>query len=226
MRLISALLLTSSLLIAGEAAAQARIFCCDDAKGRKVCADFVPPECASRAYEERDSQGRVSKKYDAPLTAEQQARRATELAKAEAEKRKAVEERRRALALVSNYANEKEIDSARDRALAVIEKNLKQTQAKLDEANKDKKKLDSEKEFYKKKPLPEQTKILIRDNESEIRAQQAAVEAQTKEMNEIRARFAEEKKRYLELTGKKTAEEAAPAEKSIPAPGEPADAKK
>ena len=37
MRALSALLMTTTLFLVGEAAAQARIFCCDDAKGRKVC---------------------------------------------------------------------------------------------------------------------------------------------------------------------------------------------
>lgn len=203
MRLLSALLMTTTLFAAGEAAAQARIFCCDDARGRKVCADFIPPQCANRAYEERDGKGRISKKYDAPLNPEQQARRDTELAKADIEKRKAVEAQRHSTALLASYANEKEIDSARDRALAAVEKNIQQSRSRLDAANKTKKKLDSEKASYKNNPLPAQTKSLIRDNESELRAQQAAVEAQTKEMDDIRARFAVEKQQYLTLIGKK-----------------------
>jgi hypothetical protein len=205
MRAFSALLITTTLFfLAGEAAAQARIFCCDDAKGRKVCADFVPPQCANRAYEERDGQGRIFKKYDAPLTAEQQARRDAELARVDAEKRKALEIQRRSAALLASYANEKEIDFARDRALAALEKNLQQSRAKLDEANKVKKRLDAEKAAYKNKPLPDQTKSAIRDNEKELHAQQAAVEAQTKEMEEVRARFDLEKQEYLALTGKKS----------------------
>lgn len=203
MRSLSALLITTTLFLAGEAVAQARIFCCDDAKGRKVCADFVPPQCANRAYEERDGQGRIAKKYDAPLNAEQQARRDAELAKADSEKRKALEAQRHSAALLASYANEKEIDSARDRALAVLEKNLQQSQTKLEAATKAKKKLDSEKAAYNNKPLPPEMKAKIRDNESELRAQQAAVDAQTKEMDEARARFALEKQDYLALTGKK-----------------------
>lgn len=203
MRSTSALLITATLLMAGEAAAQARIFCCDDAKGRKVCADFVPPECANRAYEERDGQGRLAKKYDAPLTAEQQARRAAEQVQADEEKRKAMDAQRRSAALLSNYANEKEIDAARDRALAAMEKNRQQLQAKLDQANMVKKKLEKEQTQYKNKPLPPETKAAIRSNESELSAHQAAMDALNKEMAETRARFEEEKQQYLNLTGKK-----------------------
>lgn len=210
------LLITAALLMAGEAAAQARIFCCDDVKGRKVCADFVPPECANRAYEERDGQGRLAKKYDAPLTAEQQARRAAEQARADEEKRKALEAQRRSAALLSNYANEKEIDAARDRALAAIEKNRQQAQAKLDQANMVKKKLEKEQAQYKNKPLPPETKAALRTNESELLAQQTAIEAQNKEMAETRARFEEEKQQYLNLTGKNA--EAASPDKGLAEP--------
>lgn len=222
MRLNALLLLASlSSLTCNALAQQARIFCCDDAKGRRVCGDFVPPECADRAYEERDGSGRVAKKYEAPLTAEQKARRAAELARAEEEKRKTLEERRRALSLVSNYASVAEIDKARDRALAEVEKNLKQAQARLADATEKKKKLDAEKEFYKKKTMPDQLKTLIRDNDSELRSQQAAVAERSKELEDVRTRFAAEKKSYLELTGNKdTTENSAGAP---PAAGTPAE---
>jgi hypothetical protein len=236
MRLISALLFASSAMLAVGAAAQTRIYCCDDANGRRVCGDFLPAACQGRAYEERDSRGFVSKMVEAPLTVEQQARRDAELAKKEEEKKKAGEERRRTLALLSTYSSEKDIISARDRALAEVEKNLKQSQQRLDEAAKKKQKFESEKEFYKGKPLPAQLKKEIHENDKEIKAQQAAVDARNKEMDEIRSRFADEKKRFLELTGKKSveAQPTAPATggntaetpAADPAPAKPAAGKK
>jgi hypothetical protein len=228
MRLISALLFASSTLLALNAAAQMRIYCCDDANGRKVCGDFLPPACQGRAYEERDNRGFVSKTVEAPLTEAQQARRDAEKAKQEEAKKKAGEERRRTLALLSTYSSEKDINFARDRSLAEIEKNRKESQQRLDDAKKKKLALDADKEFYKGKATPEQVKAQIRDNEKEIKAQQAAVDARTKEMEEVRQRFAEEKKRYLELTGKKSMEvvpaPAAPAPATAPAPSAAASA--
>ena len=220
MRLISALLLASSALLALNASAQVRIYCCDDSNGRKVCGDFLPDACQGRAYEERDSKGFVVKQVEAPLTEEQQARREAEMARKEEAKKKAAEERRRSLALLSTYSNEKDINSARDRALAEVEKNMKQSQARLDEANKKKLKLDTEKEFYKGKAMPDSLKAQVRENEKEIKAQASAVDSRVKEMEDIRNRFGEERKRYLELTGKKQ------AEGTVPAPGteaKPAD---
>ena len=147
MRLISALLFASSALLAVNASAQVRIYCCDDTTGRKVCGDFLPDACQGRAYEERDNRGFVVKQVEAPLTEEQQARREAELVRKEEAKKKAAEERRRSLALLSTYSNEKDINSARERALAEVEKNMKQYKARLEDANKKTLKLDAEKEF-------------------------------------------------------------------------------
>ena len=60
MRLISTLLFASTTILAMGASAQMRIFCCDDASGRKVCGDFLPEACQGRAYEERDNRGVVA----------------------------------------------------------------------------------------------------------------------------------------------------------------------
>ncbi|MDA8256062.1 MAG: hypothetical protein M0Z99_10575 [Betaproteobacteria bacterium] len=229
MRLISTLLFAAATLLAVSAAAQTRIYCCNDAKGRKVCGDFLPVECHGRAYEERDNRGFVSKSVEAPLSAEQQARRDAEALKKQEEAKQVAEERRRTLALLATYSSDKDILAARDRALAEVEKNIKQAQQRLDEADKKKKKLESDKEFYKGKPLPDQVKADIRDNEKEIAAQKAAVAAKTKEADEVRARFDDERKRYLELTGKKPTEDspaaATPTEKpAAEAPAAPAAA--
>lgn len=211
MRLIPVLLFASSALLAQGVAAQARIFCCTDDKGTRVCGDFLPPACQGRAYEERDGKGFVAKQVEAPLTPEQLAKREAENAKKAEDAKKAAEERRRNLALLATYSSEKDIMSARDRALAELEKNQKQSQARLDEASKKKKKIDQDKEFYKGKLLPEDVKAAIRDNEKEIAAQSAAVAVKVKEAADVRAKFEEERKRYLELTGKKAAEATAAA---------------
>jgi hypothetical protein len=222
MRLISVLLFASSTLLAQGATAQTRIFCCDDANGRKVCGDFLPAACQGRAYEERDNRGFVSKTVEAPLTAEQQARRDADASRKEADAKKAAEERRRTLALLSTYSSEKNIDSVRDRNLAEIDKSIAEAQKRLEEARKKKQKLDSDKEFYKGKPLPDSVKSQVRDNDKEIEAHQTTIAAKTKEKEEVRSRFADEKRRYLELTGKKSTEAAAAA--PAPAAAAPAPA--
>ena len=217
MRLLPFLLLASSALFAQGAFAQSRIFCCEDAKGTKVCGDFLPEVCQGRAYEERDSRGFIAKQVEAPLTPEQQARRDAEKARKEAEEKKAAEDRRRNLALLATYSSEKNIIDARDKALAEIEKNRKQSEARLEEAKQKKKKVEGEKEFYKGKPLPEDVKAKILENEKEIAAHTAAVATKVKEAQEIAAKFEDERKRYLELTGKNAPQGGAAAPAAAPA---------
>jgi hypothetical protein len=172
----------------------------------------------------------VSKTVEAPLTAEQQARRDAEAAKKDVEAKKAAEERRRTLALLSTYSSEKNIDSVRDRNLAELDKSILEAQKRLEEARKKKQKLDSDKEFYQGKPLPDSVKSQVLENDREIQAQQTAIAEKTKEKEEVRNRFADEKKRYLELTGKKPGESspvapaAAPASAAAPAAAAPAPA--
>lgn len=235
MRLITTLLFVSASLLTLGASAQIRIYCCDDANGRKVCGDFLPAACQGRAYEERDNRGFVSKKVEAPLTPEQQARRDADVAKKETEAKKAAEDRRRTLALLATYSSAKDIDTVRNRNLAELDNGIKEAEKWLEEAKKKKQKLDGDKEFYKGKPVPDSLKRQIRENDKDIQAQQAAIAGKTKEKEEVKNRFTDEKKRYLELTGKKMDESSvaaapvvvpsAPAAEPAPAAPEPAKPK-
>lgn len=210
MRKLLALLCTVPAAWSGHSAAQQaasppaqpKIICCNDPAGRKVCSDFMPPACQGRAHEERDTKGFIIKRNEAPLTEEQVALRQAEQARKEEEKRKKVEEHRRALAVLATYSSEKDIDATRDRALAEVAAAIAQTKSRLDEANKQKKVLDREREFYKGTAMPPDFKAQLRDNEKELAAQQAALSAKTREIEEIRLKFAAEKKLYLQLTGK------------------------
>lgn len=243
MRKLLALLCTVPAAWSGHLAAQGasppaqpKIICCNDAAGRKVCSDFMPPACQGRAHEERDPKGFVIKRNEAPLTEEQLAFRQAELARKEEEKKKKVEEHRRALAVLATYSSEKDVDATRDRALAEVAAAIAQTKSRLDEANKQKKVLDREREFYKGTAMPADFKAQLRDNEKELTAQQTALSAKTRETEEIRIKFAAEKKLYLQLTGKgvdpsllpppKVVTQAAPlpsnAPPSTPSPATPA----
>ena len=45
---LAALLAAAWSLTTAPALAQVRVYCCDDAKGRKGCGDFLPPGCVGR----------------------------------------------------------------------------------------------------------------------------------------------------------------------------------
>ncbi len=177
----------------------AKSYCCSDERGRQACGDTLPRECFGRAYREVSERGTTLRKFEAPLTPEQKAQHEAEMANKKKEERIAMEEMRRNQALLNTYSNEKDVDLARERALADVENSAKEAQRKYDEAVKRKKKLDLELEFYQKKPMPPELQAQIKASESEIKSQQSAIEAKKKEMEQVRTRFEEEKKRYLEL---------------------------
>jgi len=196
------LLIASIALIglsAGETALARNSYCCNDANGRLTCGDMLPAACHKRAYRVFDEKGRLIKEFEAAPTPEQRALREAEEVKKQEEAKKAAEEKRRNQALLATYPHEKDIDLARERALAEFDKASGETQRRYDEAVKHKKKLDGEKEFYLKKPMPATLKKQIEENGNDIKTAQVALDARKQEADALRARFDEEKQRYMEL---------------------------
>ena len=205
MRLTSVFVLLSSTLAASivpaTAVAQARVYCCDDAQGRKHCGDFLPGVCTKLGYEVRDEKGFVVERKDPPLTPEQIAKREAEAARKAEDEKKRVEERRRNLALLSTYSAEKDIDAARDRAVGEVQKLVKQAEGLVEEAQKSKAKAEREKEFYKNKALPAQVKKQIQDADVELKAKLDTLAARKADIEKTRLKFEDEKKKFRELKG-------------------------
>lgn len=195
----SALLLALGLTLSFSAAA--RIVCCD-VNGKRTCGDPPPPQCDTRP-KTVFSKGGVAKEIEAPLTAEQRAAREAEEARKKEEEKKAAEQARKDRALLDSYSNEKEIDAARDRSIADIEKNAEQANNRLESARAKQKKFDQEKEFFLKKPMPAHLKKQIEDNEREIASQQKALAQKDVDIAAARERFEADKQRYRQLSGKK-----------------------
>lgn len=183
---------------AGQAAGPATIYCCE-VDGKRLCGDQLPAQCYSRAHSEISGGGSV-RRVGPPLTPEQKAELAAEQQRKKKEEEQAAEQRRRDAALVASYGSEKDIDAKRDKVVAEAQKTLKQAEDRHAEAAKRKQQLDDEAEFYRKTPMPEQLKAQLKQNQVELAGQQAAVDARKKDIEDIRARFEEEKRRYIALT--------------------------
>jgi NACalpha-BTF3-like transcription factor len=206
LRLGSALMLLSAVMFPAATAAQGRTtYCCTDDGGKQTCSDVLPKQCYGRAYREINAQGVTTKRIDAPLTAEQRAQKEAEAKKVKEEEAKRLEQDRKNRALLATYATEQDIDYVRDRTVADIEKAIKGLQEKQAELAKRKQQLDAEAEFYKKKPMPPQLQTQKRDNDTEMKSLQTAIEGRQKEIGTVKARYDEEKLRYRELTKKKAA---------------------
>ncbi len=207
------ILLTGILLAfaAAPASAQTHLYKCKDSKGNTYYTQTPPAECLGRELDELSKQGTVVKKREAALTPEQQAARDAEEKRTKEEVLAAKEEQRKNQALLNTYSSEKDIEDGRQRALKQVEQATKDIQKRIAESQQRAKALASEKEFYVKKPMPKKLQDDVKNNEMDLQTQQGALAAKKKELGEINAKYDEDKRRYLELTGAKP--KAAPAPK-------------
>jgi hypothetical protein len=204
MRSQTLVFLCLTALAATPAAAQQqpqRMYKCVDAKGKTYYTQIPPPECLGRDTKELNKAGILKKSERAPSPAEVRAREEANKKKLE-EDEKAREERRRAQALLATYPSERDIEDARRRALKEAEAAIVETEKRVANAHKRKKELESEKEFFVKKPLPAKLKQEITNNEIDIKNQTALLDAKKKEISAINAKYDDEKRRYAELTSK------------------------
>jgi hypothetical protein len=190
--------LASSLVFNGAALAR-NSYCCNDPNGRLVCGDMLPAACQNRAYRIKDEKGQILREVEAPLTPEQRAAREVEKAKKLEEDKRLAEQKRRDVAMLATYHNEQAIDAARERTLAEFDKASVENTKRHEELVKRMKKLDGEKEFYQKKPLPPALKKQMEDTENALKVSQEALGKREQERSAIATRFDEDKKRYVDL---------------------------
>ncbi len=188
-----------TLLLAAAPLAQAQLYVCTDARGRTITGDRPPPECADRAVRELRSDGSVRRVIEPPLTPEQKAARAAEAKRQadEAEKQRA--QMRRDLALLETYASEAEIEETRNRALGQRQQLIDRAVKRLEEHQREKKKLDNEAEFYAKREMPDKLKRAFEGNAALIRSEQRIIDDVKADMERVNARFDNELQRWRAL---------------------------
>ncbi len=205
MRSRTMLFLCSTVLALAPAAAQERMYKCVDARGKVYYTQVPPPECLGRDTQELNKSGTLIRKNPAALSpAQVQAREAERKKKIEDEER-SKEDRRKNLALLNTYSSEKDIEDARTRALKEVQGAISDTERVIAGAKKRRQELETEKEFYVKKPMPFKLKQEITNNEIEIKNQTSLLDAKKKEISTINAKYDEDKRRYVELTSGKAA---------------------
>lgn len=197
------ILILAAVLALALAPAQAKTYRCKDAKGNTYYTDRPPAECVGNKMDVLSTQGTVLRSREAAMTPQQRAAREAAEKREKEEALAAKEERRRNRALLTTYSSEKDIEDGRQRALRQAEQATKEIQKRIADAQKRAKKLESEKEFYSKKPIPKKLQDDIANNQIDLKSQQGALAAKQKEIGEINARYDEDKRRYLALTGTK-----------------------
>ncbi|MHB9103017.1 MAG: DUF4124 domain-containing protein [Sulfuricella sp.] len=189
------------ILLASFPAMAGKLYSWVDEHGKTHYGNTVPPQYSQQGSTELNQRGVVVKKTDAALTPEQRKAKEEELAQQKEEEKKKLEQKRRDKALLNTYTTDKEIDLVRDRnlqqgelQLQSMELRAKQIQPRLDQARK-----RAEDLAARKKPLPPDLQQELEEAGKEMRRLQEMIQQKRMEMEAIRARFEDDRKRFREL---------------------------
>jgi len=169
------------------------------ANGKTYTADRPPAECATSDIRELNRDGSVRRVIPRPLTIEEQRARALEAKKRYEEEEKILAQRRRDRSLLEAYATEAEIDAARKKSLESAEQIIRRSQERAKSLAEDRKRLDDEAEFYKKREQPDSLKRAFDLNAQAVSAEERIVVEARGEVARINERFDAERKRFREL---------------------------
>ncbi len=171
--------------------AQAAIFTCVDAQGRRITSDRPIAACMDREQRELSPSGSVRRVIPPEPTAEERAALDAKR-KADAERDARLnEEKRRERALLSRYPNEAAHQRERVKALESVDAVEAAIHHRIEELVKQRAKLNEEMAFYAKDPAktPPLLKRKFNDNENLVSAQQSALKQQAEERQRVSERF-------------------------------------
>jgi chromosome segregation ATPase len=211
-----AIVFAAALAASAAAQTKSRIVCWKDKSGKVIgCGDKVPPEYEDSATKELDRRGVTRKTTGTPEEQAMQAARDEAMAKQkEEEKKRLAEQQRRDSALLNTYANEKEIDQRRDRELQEVDRLLGQFEGLRKSATARRDDAQGRLAAAEKARKPSDAlKDEVARTEAEIAKFERGIAAKSKEKEEIRARYAETKERYMALRAGGARSAAAPAKK-------------
>jgi len=198
-----------------QASAEA-IFTCIDAKGRRLTADRPIAECMDREQKELTPGGTVKRRIGPVLTAEERAAQEEKARKAAEEHNRLAEEKKRDRALLTRYPDRAAHDKERAMAVSVVDEAIATAGKNTDALQKQRKRLDTELEFYKGdvSKVPPALKRQIEEIQQRMDAQKRFVANQEGEKQRLNARFDEEIGKLKQLW----AERAAPTTAAASAP--------
>lgn len=187
-----------SLPLAAQVPSPGVMFSCV-ANGKTYSADRPPPECVNSELRELNRDGSVRRVIPRPLTLEEQRARALEAKKKFEEEEQLLDQRRRDRALLEAFANEAEIEAARKKSLEGAEQVLRRSAERTQSLAKDRKRLDDETEFYKKRDVPDSLKRSLAANSQAVAAEERILTEARGEVQRVNERFDAELKRYRAL---------------------------
>jgi hypothetical protein len=198
------ILVLAAALLLPPLAADAQSFRCTSKDGKKYYGSAVPPQCIGQPVEVMNQQGRVVRRIDPEGTEKERA--AKEAAEAKKREQLAVqrEAARRNRALLATYTSTKDIDEARKRALDHNQKATQEVETRIEQIKKRQAGYEKELELYKGKGSPPARLADDAHNaEVDLKYQEELLAVRRKEVEQINARYDDDKKRYIQLTGRR-----------------------
>jgi hypothetical protein len=177
------------------------IYTCIDAKGRRQTSDRPIIDCIDREQKQISPSGQVLRKIGPSLTAEERAAEEEKARLATAEANRQLEEKKRDRVLLARYPDKAVHDKARDAALATVDEVIATADNRIAELRVERRKLDTELEFYSADPrkVPPRLKRQFEENEQQSAAQARFIANQQEEKKRINAHYDEELARLRTL---------------------------
>jgi len=207
--------LTTAVLVVASAPSWAqKLYKWVDEKGEVHYGDKIPPEYVNKPNQELDNRGITRKTNEGLLTPEQQRKKDEDQKKADQEKQRILEGQRQDRAILTTYNNVQEIDIARDKELKQAEDAIQGIKLKISDTQELQVKLQKDIDSYKGKKVPPDLKASMTQADQDLRDSQQLAVSKRKETDNIRAKYAAIRQRYVELTGGAAADDGTAAGKT------------
>lgn len=202
------LLLAPALALAQRGDAERRVYCWEEG-GRKICGDALPASAVDAARTEISAAtGMVRSQVGRALSDEEKAAAAAEARRAAEQAEAEAAERRRDVAMVESYTTEADLERAYDNRIILIDESIKTSQmgvANLRMSLLTQLRQAAEAELHGK-PVNKPLRDNIVGQHADLMRQQAILELQLREREELDASLRDARERYRELTASRRSE--------------------
>ena len=200
----AAALMLAPLAVGAQGAKNERLtYRCTSADGKKYYGSTIPRQCLGQPIDQLNARGIVIKRID-PV-GEEKARLAKEAEekrlREEADARR--EEQRRNRALLATYTSARDIEDSRRRALEDNRRAVQEIERRIEVLRGRRAGVQKEIEVYAGRGSKPPAKLAqdLRNVEIDLEAQEGLLASKQKDAEAINARYDDDRKRYLELTG-------------------------
>lgn len=186
---IAGAMLCVALLSLSAGPAQAQIYSCVDAGGKRLTSDRPIPECALREQRQLNPDGSVRRIVPPAMTADERAAAEARERQAAADKVAQMDAVRRDRNLMQRFPSEAAHHKARSAALDDVRKSVDVSEKRLATLAAERKPLSDEAEFYTKRQMPLKLRQALDANDAATDAQRSLIQNQQAETVRINALY-------------------------------------